>query len=319
MNSVARTRVISAGNRGEPRLTSHARDERFLGVGPGDMVRAESWEGWMLEMSAGKRRWMCFVRAWVNQCLDAVDERVLVGCPARVAPGGRMAGCLAGAGWGAGPTQAGWLVGWVAMGPIGFSLGTDSPCRPLQGRRGAHIPVCVQLGMVGYGGCCNGEKRRSCGGFDAEGRQGERLSGFLPKVTELAPLIGFLDQLCSRDHPGSLRTFLAQHAQARSLVHCLRTPEPPHSVPACCSCPGRDHAFLAFLATHTFPYRLISHSSPSLSTLQHVAPAGTPSCSPTLLHSSIICFLIYSFHSQRPYHRQPGHPHQLVHVSCGPV
>lgn len=57
------------------------------------------------------------------------------------------------------------------------------------------------------------------------------------------------------------------------------------------------YAFLAFLATHTFPYRLISHSSPSLLTLQHVAPARTPSSTPTLPHSSIICFLIYSFHS----------------------
>lgn len=41
--------------------------------------------------------------------------------------------------------------------------------------------------MVGYGGCCKGEKRKTCGGFDAEGGQGERMSGFLPKGHRAGP------------------------------------------------------------------------------------------------------------------------------------
>lgn len=94
----------------------------------------------MREVSARMQRWMCFVRARVNQCLvQWTGGYWLVDRPARVAAGwagGRMAGwvCVCG-------TAAGWLAGLgvplrqpgpgrltclAGQGPIGFSLGSDS-------------------------------------------------------------------------------------------------------------------------------------------------------------------------------------------------
>lgn len=154
-----------------------------------------------------------------------------------------------------------------------------------------HSSVCVQLGMVGYGGCCKGEKKRACGGFDAEGRQGERMSGFLPKGHRAGPshwipgstLLKRSSGLTA-DGSACFTCRLSSHSEASTFgPRMLQLPWSRSRVP-CIPC--HPH----------FPYRLISHSSRSLSTLQHVAPAGTPSCSPTLPHSSIICFLIYSFH-----------------------